>query len=178
MNIRRTVTTAALLLCTTASILGPGNARAATASEIGQLPMSAEINAGPSDSWGVNTDGWQVEIRNDSRIPLSTFVVTPFSNIDSRTGNLGIGHTAHVHGKKSRFEGPMNIDFGYRESGNIFAPGVSVKIESTLTYGPNGRSHISIKAACASTFSDDLECQVKPPQMSKSIQIAIHNTHP
>ncbi|MCD2157938.1 hypothetical protein LQL77_29840 [Rhodococcus cerastii] len=168
MNIRRHATILGIAAFGVASFFGTSVAHA--------TETTPDVNLQGFD-WGVNDNGWNVDLHNESDIALPNFAISPFSNIDSRTGNLGVHNTAHVHGKKSLAnEGAANIDFEYQANG-LFVPGISVKVTSSQVPDLT-KTEMSVTATCTVNFSTDLGCKVQPAQINEPIQVVVYDKKP
>lgn len=152
------------------SVLGVTAFSAATFLSIGTA------HANPTPDWGENVEGLQVNIHNTSSVSLPFFVQPPwgFGNIKSRSGNLGVGNHAHIHGKWLQgFGEPADIDFEYRQSEGMFVPGIGVRAQ---TRSSDEEGH-SVSAECVVNFSRDLDCSVAPVIANKPIEIVVSDKH-
>ncbi|MCD2158160.1 hypothetical protein LQL77_31225 [Rhodococcus cerastii] len=165
MNLRRHATILGIAAFGGATLLGAPAANAA------ETDTDVTIEG---HNWGVNDQGWNFDIHNDSNVSLSVFAFTPFSNVDSQSGDLAMGHSAHVHGVKASTDpGPANVDFEFREAGHALTRGIAVRVSSAPVW--SSKHQISVTATCAVTFSPNLECKVLRAEMDEPVQIVVNN---
>lgn len=114
------------------------NGRLVMPSPVGASRPSAQVAAtlGPQASgfdWGVNSDGWQVTLINDTKFDLERVHAGFTDNVASAPGRIGPGQQASIRGVRSILGGPADMNFQYqryppRESDTY---GVSVRIRSS-----------------------------------------------
>jgi len=75
-------------------------------------PARADSNAGGID-WGVNANGWQVVVYNDSDTKLEWEGTAITDNVATISHQIEPHSQGSVSGVKSAFSGPANMNFGY-----------------------------------------------------------------
>lgn len=153
MQIRRTATILGTVVFGAATFLGTGIANAATT---------------PATDWGVNKDGWHVNIDNESS-QLLGLEQSLFGNVKHGDEWLYSKAPGTVEGLPSHYSGPANIDFVYR---NTWASrdGVAIRISST--------SEGAVKADCRPVkpdISTRFTCDVTKAGPTEPIEITIRD---
>jgi hypothetical protein len=68
-------------------------------------------------AYGVNQDGWEVQVVNQSNVDLAADPPGATDNVASMSPTLQAGTTASVKGRESIFGGPANMNFAYLRGG-------------------------------------------------------------
>lgn len=119
------------------------------------------------DTWNSrqnNTDGWNIEIVNDTDHNLHTLRY-PASNITIADAEISPGGATTAKGARSALGGPANLDFGLspRQEAGMLDQEIAITVATTT--GNNARLN------CHTT--DDYRCTITQPDPTQPIRVHI-----